>query len=395
VWRLNLDGNKICAKTVKMHTTGIANIRRFVHDAKRFILDYAEDIEHSPLNIYPNALRCIQSGSMEKINIPRFPSWGNLHFGEVCGTLPTAEINDIAFSPDGKLLATASIDGTVNLWDPATRETLRVLRHNDTVGAIAFSLDGNLLACAVTNMRDWTIKLWDPATGKEMEVRNPMEAVGMAHSIAFSPDGKLLALAVDIDRDNGIVCLLDPLTGHSLQTFHHCSESQSIAFSPDGKLLASSWGDGVVKIWDPHTGYEIRTFEGHINYDDCSSDIAFSPDGQLLASSSDNEVKIWDPVTGIKQQTLVHTGSIFSIAFSPDGKLLAAALMDKTVELWEPTTGRGQGTLVGHSGSLAPITFSPDGNMLAWATYTSVLRARNSPCIAEGEVELWELYINE
>lgn len=346
-----------------------AKLRGFVLDAKRFILNYRADIEQFPLSIYPSALQCVQSGSMKEIHIPELPVSGDLHRGKIWGSRMTtlrghtSRVFDIAFSPDGKLLATASLDGTVRLCDVATQKTLQVLKHNRRVGAMAFSPDGNLLACGVRggDAHDGTVKLWNPATGKELQMQSPIESGDFVNCIAFSPDGKLLASASE-----EMVCTWDPTTGCSLRILPHKYVALSVAFSPDGKLLASAWEDGVVKLWDPLTGHEIRSFVAHSVY---ISAIAFSPDGQLLASASvDTTVKIWDLATGINRQTFAeHTRRVVSIAFSPDGKLLLSASLDKTIQIWEPTTGKVHGTLLGFGELHSGIALSPNGSLLACA----------------------------
>ncbi|OBT97675.2 hypothetical protein VE01_04595 [Pseudogymnoascus verrucosus] len=357
---VSLVDNAICS----------AKLRGFVLDAKRFILDYRADIEQFPLSIYPSALQCVQSGSMKEIHIPELPVSGDLHRGKIWGSRMTtlrghtSRVFDIAFSPDGKLLATASLDGTVRLCDVATQKTLQVLEHNRGVGAMAFSPDGNLLACAVRvgDARDRTVKLWNPATGKELQMQSPMESGDFVNCIAFSPDGKLLASASDEKK----IRIWDPTTGCLLLILIHKRGAQSVAFSPDGRLLASACGGGVIKLWDPHTGYEIRSFVAHSV---CIFAIAFSPDGQLLASTSlDTTVKIWDLATGINRQTFAeHTRSVVSIAFSPDGKLLLSASLDKTIQIWESTTGNVHDTLVRPGEIDSGIALSPDGSLLACA----------------------------
>lgn len=369
-----------------------AKLWGIVQDARRLIVDYKADIEKFPLTIYPIAQRCLRSGSTKEIHIPGSPAWSGLHCDEVRGTLTTileghtAEVRHIAFSPDGKLLATASFDRTVRLWDLATRKTLRVLEQNFLVKAIAFSPDGNFLARASNNMAiNWSINICDLVSGKEVKTQNPIGSIGFVYSIAFSPDGKILAST----SSNGMVRLWDPATGWSLRILPHDRvEARDIAFSADGKLLASAWADGVVKLWDPHTGCEMGTFVAH---NGCTSAIAFSPDGQLLASASfdDNIVKIWDPATGTKLQTLLgHNQGITSIAFSPDG-LLASSSYDKTVTLWDPTTGMRKGELVGCNNGARAIAFSPDGSLLACTTDAFGLGGSS---IDKSTVELWELH---
>lgn len=382
MWRQNLDERKKYAKIRKTQSTSTGKLRGFVHDAKRFVLDYRTDIERFPLNIYTCALLPLRRGLMKEINIPRLQAWSESHCGEIWGTLTSileghyAMILDIAFSPGGKLLAIASSDKTIKLWDLATRRTLRVLAFGNLIEIIAFSPDGSLLACTFDSGQGSTLKLLDPTTGKGLQTPNFIKSITRFRSIAFSQDGKLLASTSD-----EMVRLWDSATGCQLRTLSYNYEAVSVAFSPDGKLLASAWEDGALKLWDPHTGSEIITFAMHNGFDFA---IAFSPDSQLLALSSpdDSTVTIWDPALGIKLQALVgHTNNISSIAFSPDGKLLASASFDDTVRLWDLATGREQGTLVVHGKSAASIALSPNGSLLACVQNLSISR---------GAVNLWE-----
>lgn len=229
-----------------MQTTDSAKLRDSVQDAKRFILAYRTDIERFPLNIYSNAFQSRDLGLMKETHIPGLLDSSDLHCDKVWGAPSTilgghtGAVLDIAFSPDGKLLVTTSIDKKVKLWGLATRKTLQVLEHDDMVDAIAFSLDGNLLACAGNNWDNdavnMTLKLWNPATGKEVQTQSPMESVGCVFSITFSLDGKLLASTSD-----RMIRLWNPATGCSVRDIQNDRlQRQCIAFSPDGKLLASA-----------------------------------------------------------------------------------------------------------------------------------------------------------
>ena len=263
----------------------------------------------------------------------------------------------VAFSPDGRLVASGSGDETVKLWDPATGAVRRTLEgHSGRVWAVAFSPDGRLVA---SGSGDETVKLWDPATGA---VRRTLEGHSEGvWAVAFSPDGRLVASG----SGDETVKLWDPATGAVRRTLEGHSEGVwAVAFSPDGRLVASGSGDETVKLWDPATGAVRRTLEGHSGR---VGAVAFSPDGRLVASGSGDEtVKLWDPATGAVRRTLEgHSGRVGAVAFSPDGRLVASGSGDETVKLWDPATGAVRRTLEGHSGWVGAVAFSPDGRLVA------------------------------
>jgi len=229
-------------------------------------------------------------------------------------------VNSIAFSPDGTLLALASHAG-VKLWATAGWGELRTLAGSKDTDRVAFSPDGAVLATATGS----TVKLWDAASGNELRT---IPGGSSINTVAFSPEGWTLA-----SGGLGEVKLWDAATGNELQTLKHANWIQSVAFSPDGKTLAAaSTNDDTVKLWDVASGRQLRILAGHAPQ---VQSMAFSPDSRLLAASSGVEIKLWNVETGNELRTLSgHSGQVTSVAFSPDGATLASGSDDQTVRLW-------------------------------------------------------------
>ena len=293
----------------------------------------------------------------------------------------------VAFSPDGKLLAAAYGDGYVRLWNPVTGQAVGTLLPADTslgrsVFAVAFSPDGKLLATADTA---GYVRLWNPATGQAIGAPLPADTgpVGGVDGVAFSPDGKLLATA-DVDRT---MRLWNPATHRAVGAPLLASTSpegsvNGVAFSPDGKLLATADTAGYVRLWNAATRRAIgapflaATNDGVIG-------LAFSPDGKLLATAdADGTVGLWNPAT---RQAVgaplpaATTGSVDGVAFSPDGKLLASADTAGYVRVWNPATRQAVGApfLAATTGGVNGVTFSPDGTLLATAGGDGTVRLWN------------------
>ncbi|MEH1850167.1 MAG: AAA family ATPase, partial [Nostoc sp.] len=271
-----------------------------------------------------------------------------------------AKVSGISFSPNGRMLATASFDKTVKLWNTATGKVINTLiGHKSPVSGVSFSPDSKILATANSNN---TVKLWDIATGKEIHILSGH--TNWVNSVSFSPDGKMLASA----SNDGTVKLWDTATGKVINTLTgDGSWVYGVSFSPDGKMLASASRDKTVKLWDTATGKVINTLTGHR---DEVRGVSFSPDGKMLASASnDGTVKLWNPATAKVIKTLAgHTNWVMGVSFSPDGKMLATASGDNTVKLWDTATGKVINTLSGHTNWVMGVSFSPDGKMLATAS---------------------------
>lgn len=285
----------------------------------------------------------------------------------------------LALSPDGRQIASGSLDNTIKIWELDSASLLQTLSgQGDAILFVSFSPDGDRL---IGESFDSTIQIWDWKSGQTLHVfprqlgeisphfsiadrAQILEAIdnesNPVMAIAIAPNSHTVAT---VNADNAIE-IWNLETGTHLQSFQgHANWILSLAFSPDGKLLASGSGDRTVKIWDLHAQLELYTLEGHT--DEIES-VLFSPDGQILASGSDDStIALWDLETGTRLYTLVgHSEEVEALAFSPDGQILASGSGDATIKMWDVSTGKEIYTLFGHSDWVSSLAFSPDGQFL-------------------------------
>lgn len=307
-------------------------------------------------------------------------------------------VSTASYSPDGKTIATGSVDRTIRLWNLKGELLETIQGHEGAIARISFSPAGTQLLSAST---DKTARIWQV---------NPVPRLNTGFSaMSVSGDGRIIAIAAPdntIQLQNNTDFLL--LTGHT-------APITQVQISPDDSLLISASADKTIRLWNISTGELIRTIAGHNervtalsfspdreSFASASTDrtikiwsiegdlrtilqghtnevttIAYSSTGRLASGSADNTVRLWD--LDRKTSTILgkHNGIVSALAFSPDGKTLASASRDSTIQLWSVEDAKLRRTLTGHSSSVNTLSFNQTGSVLASGSDDTSIRLWN------------------
>ncbi len=306
----------------------------------------------------------------------------------------TKPVFGLAFSHDGKRLASAGIDQTIRLWDTAAGQSVTTLQgHTAQVIAVAFTPDN---ATLVSAGYDKTVRLWDVKTGQQtaQQSKNPKDDLQVVQvdtvDTVFSADGSTLAYTMDGDST---IHLWDVKTSSERELKAQKMLEQSfgrVVFTADGNTLAAAMVEGdaaSILIWDVKAGKVTTTITAPNDAFASGEGMAISPDGTLVAAIDGNtsDIVVWDVKTGKVLNTLKglkhdDSGMLLTegLTFSPDGSLLASASYDQTVRLWDVKAGKELVSLPGHGGA-ATVVFSEDGTLLASSNLDGTLQLWGVP----------------
>ncbi|KAB8222285.1 WD40-repeat-containing domain protein [Aspergillus novoparasiticus] len=395
-------GIRTLQSAVQPHSGRI--VSKFLHDAHRFILKNSWIANNAPLQLYAAALAFAPANSVVRnifqseiprrfVKLPRVEENWNAELL----SLDIKDVNAVAFSPDSRLIASASMSKSVKLWDSVTGLLLHTLDQVFYTGGLTFSPNGAHVACSSWDdtIQDDTVQLWDIDTGALY--KSFTQPTSPAVTLTFSPDNKLLVLASSEDT----IDICDLTSERVIRTLEgHSDRVNALAISSDSKLIASGSNDNSVRIWKIDTGALLQTLEhsGPIR------SVGISPNNELMASvPGERAIWIWDAATGELQQKVdfdIIESSIFSperileatgfnsarlsdrilstlfhsfdgssretwkLAISPNSDLLVSCSDDGSVRLCDARIAATKPTIQGHSHEVAAIQLSPNRKLL-------------------------------
>lgn len=262
----------------------------------------------------------------------------------------------VAWAPRSDRIVAGGGPGTVSVMDSAGNLINSYNGHTAPISSLAWSPDGKQVASA---SYDTTVQIWNPDTDKN--IRTYRENIGIVQSLAWSPRGKYIASADYAHNVN----VWNAISLKTLVTYkNHIDQVLTLAWSPDGKYVASGSADNTVQVWDPVTGNMVFNNHSHAGAVDS---VAWSPDGIRIASASqDHTVRLWNALSGANVYIYPgHTAPVNSVAWSPDGRYIASGSMDTTVQIWHALDGHTVYTYRAHTGPVLSVAWSPSGRIVS------------------------------
>jgi WD40 repeat protein/serine/threonine protein kinase len=322
----------------------------------------------------------------------------------------TAEVDAVAFSPDGSRLVSIDRERTLKLWEASTGVEMLSLKNPQSLFAVRFNPAGDRIVAKagyalrsqpivweataredllsvtassssvhfspdgtkILSSTTWTAvsapAIWDVKTG-EMLVHFPVTDGVSTLGTAFSPSGAQIVSA----NGKGEVSLWNARTAELIRTMKATNDPFTcVAFGPDENTIVTGGQDHSVRIWNSAAGKLTQTFQGHTG---AVNSVAISRGGRIASGSADQTTKVWEMSQAKEIATLRgHAGEVAGVAFSPDGKWIASGSTDNTIKLWDAASGRELRTLKGHRQTVQSVAFSPDGKLVASASDDSTVR---------------------
>jgi eukaryotic-like serine/threonine-protein kinase len=271
-----------------------------------------------------------------------------------------------AWSPDSSRIASASGDGTAQVWDALSGDHLNIYYgHSDSVYTVAWSPDGRRIASAGY---DKSVQVWDATYGDHFF--SYLGHAALVWSVAWSPDGRRIASA----GGDKTVQVWDATNGSPQVTYRgHTGFVYRIAWSPGSKYIASASDDGTVQVWNATDGHLLYTFQ---SISASVLAVAWSPQGQRIASAgSDGQVQVWDAMSGNHLYIYYgHTDFVYALSWSPDGGRIASGGDDKTVQLWNAQDGSDVYTYHGHTNSVRSVAWANNGKQITSASFDKTVQ---------------------